>query len=82
MFTDVTQDMSIYKEEIFGPVVVVHPFSSEQDVLGLSRISGGAVNFPSTPMRNLPRVVLTAAPHTSRTGDLQGRARVRQPLGS
>ncbi|KAL3487242.1 aldehyde dehydrogenase [Aspergillus germanicus] len=33
VFTDVTDDMTIYREEVFGPVVVVCKFSTEQEVI-------------------------------------------------
>ena len=33
VFTDVTDDMTIVKEEIFGPVVVVLPFDSTEEVI-------------------------------------------------
>ena len=36
VFTDVTQDMTIAREEIFGPVaVIMKPFSSEDEVIRL-----------------------------------------------
>ena len=36
IFTDVTRDMRIAKEEIFGPVLVVIPFNSEQEALEIA----------------------------------------------
>ncbi|KAJ3186555.1 aldehyde dehydrogenase (NAD(P)(+)) ald5 [Gaertneriomyces sp. JEL0708] len=36
LFTDVKPDMRIYKEEIFGPVVCVVKFSTEEEVLALA----------------------------------------------
>ena len=33
VFSNVTESMRIYREEIFGPVVVVLPFSTEKDVI-------------------------------------------------
>ncbi|KAI5269606.1 hypothetical protein KEM52_005199, partial [Ascosphaera acerosa] len=33
VFTDVTSDMRIYREEIFGPVVVIRRFSEEAEAL-------------------------------------------------
>jgi aldehyde dehydrogenase (NAD+) len=36
LFTDVTNDMSIAREEIFGPVLSVIPFSDEQEALRIA----------------------------------------------
>jgi betaine-aldehyde dehydrogenase len=36
IFTDVTPDMTIYREEIFGPVACVSKFSSEDEVIKLA----------------------------------------------
>lgn len=36
VFTDVKPDMRIYKEEIFGPVVVIVKFNSEEEALDLA----------------------------------------------
>jgi 5-carboxymethyl-2-hydroxymuconic-semialdehyde dehydrogenase len=36
VFADVTPDMRIYQEEIFGPVVCVTPFSSEEEAISLA----------------------------------------------
>ncbi|KAI9929547.1 hypothetical protein ASPWEDRAFT_172797 [Aspergillus wentii DTO 134E9] len=36
IFTDVTPDMTIYKEEIFGPVAVVVKFKAEKDALQMA----------------------------------------------
>lgn len=47
VFTDITPDMEIYQEEIFGPVAVVYKVSSDQEALELANNSefglGGAV---------------------------------------
>lgn len=47
IFADVTNDMSIAQEEIFGPVVVIQKFSTEEEVLQLANDSiyglGGGV---------------------------------------
>ncbi|NLM21623.1 MAG: aldehyde dehydrogenase [Peptococcaceae bacterium] len=36
VFTDVTPDMKIYREEIFGPVAVMTTYSSEEEVIKLA----------------------------------------------
>ncbi len=36
VFADVTPDMRIFREEIFGPVVCVTPFDSEQEAISLA----------------------------------------------
>lgn len=36
IFADVTPDMAIYKEEIFGPVACVTPFDTEEEALALA----------------------------------------------
>lgn len=36
VFTDVTPDMTIYKEEIFGPVMCLMPFDSEEQVIEMT----------------------------------------------
>lgn len=47
LLTDVTNDMKIAQEEIFGPVAVVMPFETEEEVINLANQSdyglGGAV---------------------------------------
>lgn len=47
IFADVTNDMSIAQEEIFGPVVVIQKFSTEEEVIKLANDSiyglGGGV---------------------------------------
>lgn len=59
VFTDVTEDMTIYKEEIFGPVVVICSFSDEQDALRMANDTpyglGGSIFT-----QNLPRAHRTA----------------------
>ena len=44
LFADVSNDMSIAREEIFGPVLSVIPFSGE----------GEAVRWPTTPSTAWP----------------------------
>lgn len=39
IFADVTADMTIYKEEIFGPVACVVPFDTEQEAINLANDS-------------------------------------------
>ena len=47
LLTDVTNDMSVAQDEIFGPVAVVMPFETEEEVVDLANDSyyglGGAV---------------------------------------
>ncbi len=39
VFADVTPDMELFREEVFGPVVAVTPFDSEEDGLALANDS-------------------------------------------
>jgi betaine-aldehyde dehydrogenase len=39
VFTDVGEDMNIWKEEIFGPVVCLKSFKTEQEALELANNS-------------------------------------------
>lgn len=39
IFTDVTPAMRIYKEEVFGPFVVISPFSTEEEALSMANDS-------------------------------------------
>ena len=40
LFDNVTKDMSIYKNEIFGPIMTVNSFNSECEVIKLANMSG------------------------------------------
>ncbi|WP_166418088.1 aldehyde dehydrogenase family protein [Cochlodiniinecator piscidefendens] len=49
IFADVTSDMTIYKEEIFGPVLSITPFDSEDDVVEMANDSVyGLTNYVQT----------------------------------
>ena len=49
VFTNVTNDMTIAKEEIFGPVVSIIPFSSEHEAIQISNdTSYGLTNYIQT----------------------------------
>jgi len=49
VFTDVNNDMTIAKEEIFGPVVSIIPFSSEEEAIKISNdTSYGLTNYIQT----------------------------------
>jgi len=39
IFADVTSDMSLFKEEVFGPVLAVTPFETEQEAIDLANAS-------------------------------------------
>ncbi|WP_424831422.1 aldehyde dehydrogenase family protein [Ruegeria sp.] len=36
IFADVTPDMTVYREEIFGPVLVITPFDTEEEAIALA----------------------------------------------
>ena len=36
IFTEVTPDMALWREEVFGPVLAVTPFASEEEAIGLA----------------------------------------------
>ena len=44
VFADVSNDMHIAREEIFGPVAVVIPFTSEEEVVGLANDNDYGLN--------------------------------------
>ena len=49
VFTDVNNEMTIAKEEIFGPVIVLIPFSSEEEAITISNdTSYGLTNYIQT----------------------------------
>ena len=52
VFTDVNNEMTIAKEEIFGPVVSIIPFSSEEEAIKISNdTSYGLTNYIQTEDR-------------------------------
>lgn len=50
VFTNVTEDMRIWKEEIFGPVLSVKTFSSEEEALALA--NGSEYGLAATVLTN------------------------------
>ena len=49
VFTDVTPDMTIYKEEIFGPVMCLMPFDTEEEAITLANDTPyGLTNYVQT----------------------------------
>ncbi len=54
VMVDVTQDMDCVRQEIFGPIVVVLPFNTEQDAIRLANDSEFALSG-SVWTRNIPR---------------------------
>ncbi|AHM03212.1 Aldehyde dehydrogenase [Roseibacterium elongatum DSM 19469] len=49
VFADVTPDMSIYREEIFGPVLSIMPFDSEEDAVRIANDTDyGLTNYIQT----------------------------------
>ena len=74
LLTEVSEDMRIAKEEIFGPVITVTPVSSEEEVLNIARASGYGLDsaiFSSNLSRalrlakNLPDGAVTINAHPS-----------------
>ena len=39
VFADVTSDMTLWKEEVFGPVLVMTPFDTEEEAIALANDS-------------------------------------------
>ncbi|MEM8552499.1 MAG: aldehyde dehydrogenase family protein, partial [Pseudomonadota bacterium] len=49
VFADVTPDMTIWREEIFGPVLSITPFDTEEDALALANDTAyGLTNYVQT----------------------------------
>ena len=49
IFTDVTPEMTIWREEIFGPVLVIMPFDSEEEAVRLANDTPyGLTNYAQT----------------------------------
>jgi len=59
VFTDVTPQMAVWREEIFGPVLAVMTFRTEAEALSLANDSpfglAAAVRLPSPPSSALCR---------------------------
>ena len=58
IFADVTQDMTIWKEEIFGPVLCISPFDSEEEAIALANDTPyGLTNYVQTTDKSRARRV-------------------------
>ena len=63
-FVDVTNDMKIAQEEIFGPVLVVIPFEDEEDAIRIANdsdygLSGGVISADADRALALARRIRT-----------------------
>jgi acyl-CoA reductase-like NAD-dependent aldehyde dehydrogenase len=61
VFSDVTRDMVIAQEEIFGPVLVIMPYDSEDDAVEIANstmygLSGGVSGSPERALRVARRI--------------------------
>ena len=58
IFADVTPDMAIWKEEIFGPVLCITPFDSEDEAIALANDTPyGLTNYVQTAEKSRARRV-------------------------
>jgi len=58
IFADVTPDMTIWKEEIFGPVLCISPFDSEEEAIALANDTPyGLTNYVQTADKTRARRV-------------------------
>ena len=58
IFADVTPDMTIWKEEIFGPVLCISPFESEDEAITLANYTPyGLTNYVQTSDKTRARLV-------------------------
>jgi acyl-CoA reductase-like NAD-dependent aldehyde dehydrogenase len=60
IFADVTRDMNLFRDEVFGPVVAVSPFDSEEEGLALANDSPYALGA-SIWTRDVSRVARVSA---------------------
>ncbi len=77
VFADVTPDMTIYKEEIFGPVLSIMPFDSEEDAIRIANDTPyGLTNYIQTPddekRRRVARRLRSGMVETNGSGFAQG----------
>lgn len=77
IFTDVTPDMTIYKEEIFGPVLCLMPFDSEDEVIEMANDTPyGLTNYIQTEdtekRRRVARRLRSGMVETNGSGFAQG----------
>ncbi|RLK08249.1 aldehyde dehydrogenase family protein [Ruegeria conchae] len=58
VFADVTPDMTIWREEIFGPVLTMTPFDTEEEAIALANDTPyGLTNYVQTPDKSRARRV-------------------------
>lgn len=58
IFADVTPEMTIWKEEIFGPVLCISPFDSEEEAIALANDTPyGLTNYVQTTDKSRARRV-------------------------
>lgn len=77
VFADVTNDMRIAQEEIFGPVLSIIPFDSEEDAIAIANDTPyGLTNYIQTPdddkRRRVARRVRSGMVETNAQGFAQG----------
>ncbi len=77
VFADVTPDMTIYREEIFGPVLSILPFDSEEDAVAIANDTDyGLTNYIQTgdqeKLRRVARRVRSGMVETNGKGFGQG----------
>ena len=77
VFADVTPDMEIYKQEIFGPVLSIMPFDDEEHAIALANDTPyGLTNYIQTEdlekRRRVARRVRSGMVETNGTGFAQG----------
>ncbi len=64
IFSNVTSDMTIAKEEIFGPVLVIMPFDSEEEAISIANdsdygLAGGVWASTQDRARSIAREIRT-----------------------
>lgn len=77
VFADVTPDMAIYKEEIFGPVLSIMPFDTEEEAIRIANDTPyGLTNYIQTPndekRRRVARRLRSGMVETNGAGFAQG----------
>ncbi|MEM1385509.1 MAG: aldehyde dehydrogenase family protein [Pseudomonadota bacterium] len=76
IFADVTPDMTIWREEIFGPVLAITPFDSEDEALEMANDTAyGLTNYVQTQDQDKAR----RAARAFRTGMVEINGRSRGP---
>jgi aldehyde dehydrogenase (NAD+) len=77
VFADVTPDMTIYREEIFGPVLSIMPFDSEDEAVAIANDTDyGLTNYVQTgdteKLRRVARQLRSGMVEGNGTGFAQG----------